>query len=141
MKSSIISSIACALLIALSASPQTPVKPAHRIVVQMSEPQGPAWSELAVHVNNLLANLVPDGGAQIEIVFLGPGLNMLRKTNVAYEKRFEQFAGLGVTFAACQNSMEAMKLAKSDLFPFASEVRAGVAEIVRKQEAGWAYLH
>ena len=46
----------------------------------MTEPQGPAWDELTVRVNNLLANLVPDGGAQVEIVFFGRGLDMLRKT-------------------------------------------------------------
>jgi intracellular sulfur oxidation DsrE/DsrF family protein len=28
-----------------------------------------------------------------------------------------------------------------DLFPFAVQVDAGVAKVVRKQEAGWAYLH
>jgi hypothetical protein len=27
-----------------------------------------------------------------------------------------------------------------DLFPFASTVDSGVAELVRKQEAGWAYV-
>ena len=27
-----------------------------------------------------------------------------------------------------------------DLFPFASTVDSGVAELVRKQEAGWAYI-
>jgi intracellular sulfur oxidation DsrE/DsrF family protein len=28
-----------------------------------------------------------------------------------------------------------------DLFPFASQVDSGVAELARKQEAGWAYIH
>jgi intracellular sulfur oxidation DsrE/DsrF family protein len=28
-----------------------------------------------------------------------------------------------------------------DLFPFAGEVDSGIAEIIRKQEAGWAYIH
>ena len=28
-----------------------------------------------------------------------------------------------------------------DLFPFASQVDSGIAEMVRKQEQGWAYIH
>jgi intracellular sulfur oxidation DsrE/DsrF family protein len=28
-----------------------------------------------------------------------------------------------------------------DLFPFASQVDSGAAELARKQEAGWAYIH
>lgn len=141
MKKWIVSAAVLALGLAFGAVPQTTVSPKHRIVVQLNEPQGPAWSDLFVHVNNLVANFVQDGGVQVEVVFFGPGLNMLRKTNTIYEKRFKQLAAYGVTFSACQNSMAAMKLNKEDLFPFVSEVRSGVAEVVRKQEAGWAYLH
>jgi intracellular sulfur oxidation DsrE/DsrF family protein len=141
MRKEIVSAAALSLVFAFSAVSQTPVSPKHRVVVQLNEPEGPAWSDLFVHVNNLLANFTQDGGVQMEVVFFGPGLNMLRKTNAAYEKRFKKFAAYGVTFSACQNSMEAMKLTKEDLFPFVSQVRSGVAEVVRKQEAGWAYIH
>ncbi len=141
MRKAIVLSVILALVPVLSGLSQTTARAKHRVVFQMTEPQGPAWDELTVRVNNLLANLVPDGGAQVEIVFFGRGLDMLRKSNVGYEKRFEQFVGLGVVFAACQNSMAAMKLTSADLFPFASPVRSGVVEVVRKQEAGWAYVH
>jgi len=36
--------------------------------------------------------------------------------------------------------MRAMKVTTSDLFPFATQVDSGVAELVRKQEAGWVYI-
>jgi intracellular sulfur oxidation DsrE/DsrF family protein len=36
--------------------------------------------------------------------------------------------------------MRRLKLQKSDLFDFVVTVDSGVAEVVRKQEAGWAYL-
>ncbi len=133
--------IGLAVILAPSTLPQKTTAVKHRIVLQLNEPKGAAWEELTVHVNNLLANFVNDGGAEVEIVFFGPGLNMLRKTNVEYERRFRQFLSYGVTFAACQNSMGAMKLTTEDLFPFATQVRSGVAEVVRKQEAGWSYLH
>jgi intracellular sulfur oxidation DsrE/DsrF family protein len=132
---------ALALMIQSAAISQTPAPPKHRVVVQMSEPQGPAWGDLLVHVNNLVANFVEDGGVQVEVVFIGPGLNMLRKTNTTDEQGLKRLADYGVNFLACQNSMGAMKLTTEDLFPFASQVRSGVAEVVRKQEAGWSYIH
>ena len=46
----------------------------------------------------------------------------------------------GVVFAACENTMKKKNVAKEDLLPFATTVDSGVAEVVRKQEAGWAYL-
>jgi intracellular sulfur oxidation DsrE/DsrF family protein len=137
----LISAVILAILFAFAGTPQIPSNPKHHVVFQLSEPQGQAWDDLMVHVNNLLANLVLEGGVQVEVVFLGPGVNMLRKTNVAYEPRFKHLLDYGVTFAACQNSMGAMKLKTEDLFPFATQVRAGIAEIVHKQEAGWSYIH
>ena len=32
------------------------------------------------------------------------------------------------------------KVTTEDLFPFASQVDSGVAELIRKQEAGWSYI-
>jgi intracellular sulfur oxidation DsrE/DsrF family protein len=36
--------------------------------------------------------------------------------------------------------MRALKVTTEDLFPFAAQVDSGVAELVRKQEAGYAYI-
>jgi intracellular sulfur oxidation DsrE/DsrF family protein len=141
MKKARVSAAALALVFAFGVESQTAGTSRHRVVFQLTEPQGPAWGELMVHVNNLLANFLQEGGARVEVVFFGPGINMVRKTNIAYEQRFKHLVDYGVTFAACQNSMGAMKLKKEDLFPFVSEVRSGVAEVVRKQEAGWSYIH
>src|ERR1700690_3282385 len=46
----------------------------------------------------------------------------------------------GVVLDACQNSMRLRKVTTEDLFPFASQVDSGVAELIRKQEAGWSYI-
>jgi peroxiredoxin family protein len=65
-------------------------------------------------------------------------VEMLRKTNTAYEQRLKQLADSGVMLAACQNAMRVMNIKTEDLFPFASQVDSGVTELVRKQEAVWA---
>ena len=46
----------------------------------------------------------------------------------------------GVVLDACQNTMRLRKVTTEDLFPFASQVDSGVAELIRKQEAGWSYV-
>jgi hypothetical protein len=45
-----------------------------------------------------------------------------------------------VVFAACENFMRKMNVTKTDLLPFAMPVESGVAELARKQKAGWSYL-
>jgi intracellular sulfur oxidation DsrE/DsrF family protein len=66
---------------------------------------------------------------------------MLLKKNTAYQERLKLLADSGVTLSACQNAMRFKNVKTEDLFPFAAQVDSGVAELARKQEAGWAYIH
>jgi len=141
MRKILISVAALALVLVFSAVSQTPKTPKHRVVFQLSEAEGGAWNVLPIHVNNMRKAFEQDGGSQVEVVFYGAGLNMLLKKNTAYEERLKQLADSGVTLSACQNAMKVMNVKTEDLFPFASQVDSGVAELVRKQEAGWSYIH
>jgi uncharacterized protein len=141
MKKKFLVAAAFLLILVFAALSQTPGGPKHHVVFQLSEAEGPEWGSMVLHVNNLRAAFAQDGGSQVEVVFFGPGLNMLRKTNSAYADRLKQLADNGVTLAACQNAMRLMNVKTEDLFPFAAQVDAGVAELTRKQEAGWAYIH
>jgi intracellular sulfur oxidation DsrE/DsrF family protein len=141
MKKTLLFTAALALAFVIGAVSQTPKTSKHRVVFQLDEPEGGAWDSLVKHVNNTRDALAKDGGSQVEVVFWGAGLNMLRKTNSAYEGRLKQLSDNGVTLSACRNAMRVMNVKTEDLLPFASEVDSGVAEIVRKQESGWAYIH
>lgn len=127
-----------AAVIALSQS-QSVAK--HHTIFQLSEPEGNAWNALEVHVQSLQNTLGKDGGAEIEVVFFGAGLNMLKKTNTAHEAKLKALADSGVHLMACQNAMRLMNVKTEDLFPFAGQVDSAVAELTRKQEAHWAYVH
>lgn len=71
----------------------------------------------------------------------GKGLALLEaSSNTGVLDRLKQNADTGVVFAACKNTMKRQNLKKEDLVPFATTVDSGVAEVVRKQEAGWSYL-
>jgi uncharacterized protein len=120
---------------------QTEAKSKHHVVFQLSEPQGPEWSSLILHVNNTMNALADDGGSQVEVVFYGPGLAMLTKASKDYEERLKQLSDRGVKLVACRNAMKMRKVKTEDLFPFAGQVDSGIAEMVNKQESGWAYIH
>jgi uncharacterized protein len=141
MKKTLLVVPALALLLGYAAISQTPAGPKHHVVFQMSEPDGPAWSSLTLHVNNTMKSLADDGGSQVEVVFYGPGLSMLTKASTAYEEPLKQLSDRGVKLLACRNAMKMRNVKTEDLFPFAGQVDSGIAEIVRKQEAGWAYVH
>jgi len=146
MKNTFLSIVALVLVLGLAAAAQTPsaaspVAPKHHVVFQLSEGEVGAWNSLVIHVNNTMKALAEDGGSQVEVVFYGPGLNMLVKTNAAFEERLKQLSDKGVKLVACRNAMKMRNVNTEDLFSFAGQVDSGIAEIVRKQEAGWAYVH
>jgi intracellular sulfur oxidation DsrE/DsrF family protein len=141
MKKTILAAVALSLGLVFAAISQTPAAPRHHVVFQLTEAEGPAWESLATHVNNMRKAFASDGGSQVEVVFFGPGLYMLRKTNAAYAERLKQLADSGVALSACQNSMRERHVTAEDMFPFVGQVDSGIAELARKQEAGWAYIH
>jgi len=141
MKKLLLSVTAVLVLLGCLALSQTPAGPKHHVVLQLSEESGPAWGALILHVNNSMKSLSEDGGSEVEVVFYGPGLLMLKKSNTAYAERLEQLSKSGVKLIACRNAMKNRDLKTEDLFPFAGQVDSGIAEMVRKQEAGWAYIH
>jgi uncharacterized protein len=111
----------------------------HRAVIEVTAEAAPQWEAVLNNVENMQKAFAPEP-TEIEVVAHGKGLAMLQKTNVAESERLAKLAATGVKFAACENTMRRMKVQKADLFDFAVTVDSGVAEVVRKQEAGWAYL-
>jgi uncharacterized protein len=135
----LIALLAVAALPAVSQTPQAASKPKHKVVFELNAPAPSGWDQLFHNVDNVLKIFGADG-VQVEVVFFGKGLRMLLKDNAQYAARLKEAADKGVNLAACQNSMRAAKITTEDLFPFASQVDSGVAELVRKQEAGWSYI-
>jgi len=127
-------------LAALGASAQTRTASAkHKVVFELNTPAPNGWDQIFHNMDNILQVFAADG-VQIEAVFFGKGLSMLLKKNADYAQRLKEASDKGVILAACQNSMRAAKVTTEDLFPFAAQVDSGVAELVRKQEAGWSYI-
>ncbi len=114
-------------------------KPDHRIVFEVSVDGAEQWQGILNNVENLQKTFGGEA-TDIEVVAHGKGLGLILKTNEAMRERLQAIAGSGVCFAACENTMHRMHVTRGDLMPFATTVDSGVAEVVRKQEAGWSYV-
>jgi len=139
MKKTLVTAIAILLGLALAAISQTPQTRKHQVVLQMNVDTPDSWNQLFGNIQNIQTVFGADK-IQIEVVAYGKGLSLLLKTNSVYEERMKKAIDSGVVLAACQNSMRLRKVTTADLFPFASQVDSGVAELIRKQEAGWSYV-
>jgi intracellular sulfur oxidation DsrE/DsrF family protein len=138
MKKTAITLIALTLVLVFAAVSQTPQNRKHQVVFQMNMDGTDSWDQLFGNIQNIQTAFA--GNIQIEVVAYGKGISLLLRTNSAYAERMKKVIASGVVLAACQNSMRLRKVTTEDLFPFASQVDSGVAELVRKQEAGWSYI-
>jgi len=75
----------------------------------------------------------------VALVAIGPGLGMLTAESLA-ANGVQDALSAGVEFVACGNSMKAQKLAKEDLIDGIKISIAGYVELMKRQQAGWAYL-
>jgi len=96
-------------------------------------------AETTTRAENARKALGPER-TDVSVIAHGSGPSMLLAANGAQAPRMRDLSQAGVVFAACENTMKKKNVAKEDLLPFATTVDSGVAEVVRKQEAGWAYL-
>ena len=62
------------------------------------------------------------------------------KLDAVSNSRVSDAVKAGVRVVACENTMRNQKLVRADMHPDVGYVQAGVVEIVRRQQEGWAYL-
>jgi intracellular sulfur oxidation DsrE/DsrF family protein len=110
----------------------------NRVVIQMSDNDPAKWN---LALNNA-RNLQEDVGAanvDLELVAYGPGIHML-KLESPVAARVAEAMKAGIKVLACENTMRGQKLTKDDMTAGIGYVPAGVTEIMKKQQEGWAYL-
>ena len=111
----------------------------HRVVIEVGVPGVAAYGLVLSNAANLRRAFAPEPVA-IEIVAHGPGLDLLLARRNPLAGRIATLRKDGMVFVACANTMRGRGVKTSDLIPGARVVPSGVAEIVRRQEAGWSYL-
>jgi uncharacterized protein len=107
------------------------------VVFQMSE-DDPARHSLVLRN---VANLRRELGTQVpvELVLFGPGLSLGRADGPSASALTDLVAD-GLDLAVCANALREQGLEIDQMVEGAHTVPAGVAELVRRQQQGWAYL-
>jgi uncharacterized protein len=112
-------------------------KAKHKIVIQFNDPDSVSQSRVVMQVENI-RKVWAD--AQVEVVCLGGGLDLLTTKGSKFSKTVAEWTQKGVVFAACNNTMNVRKITKEDLLPQAVVIPAAVIELAMKQEEGWSYF-
>lgn len=110
----------------------------HKVLFEFTSEGEKAQTAVLTNIENLRKSLGEQ--TKVTLVAHGAGIALLQRTNSENMERMKKLADSGVTFAACENTMKKKNIRKEDLFPFVTTVDSGVAEVVRKQEAGWSYV-
>lgn len=120
-------------LISFAANAQT-----HKVVVQLNTSDTLVWHGALKNISNLQTVLGPT--TQIELVAHGSGIGILIDGKTTQKAKIAELAASGVLFKVCENTIRERKIDRSTILTQAGTVPSGVAEVVLKQEAGWAYL-
>lgn len=111
----------------------------HRVVFEVTMAGDEQWNGVLNNVKNVREALGNEN-TQVMVIAHSNGLGLLLKKDNQLADRIKELADEGVVFAACENTMKKKNVSKDDLLPQATTVDSGVAEVVRKQEAGWTYV-
>jgi uncharacterized protein len=139
----IIAGLALAGAIAAGVAPVAKANPAaeshgkYQLVIQVTDDNPEVWN---LALNNAFAfqrNIGKDK-SQIEIVAIGPGLNML-KMESKVQDRIGQALDQSIDVVACGETMHSMNVTKDDLVGGVRVVPGGLIEIANRQREGWVY--
>lgn len=113
-------------------------KKRHKVVFQFTNAHDTLQQKA---FTNQLKNLTAHWpNAQIEVVLYNQGLEYLMREKSKHIAAIQELKAKGVRFMVCENTMKNRNIPKEALIPEAEYVKAGIAEIVEKQEKGWSYI-
>jgi intracellular sulfur oxidation DsrE/DsrF family protein len=118
---------------------ETAVVARHRVVFHVNVADEERWQEVLTNVENVQKAFGADQ-VEIEVVAHGAGIGLVERKNAALRDRIATIEKTGPVFAACTNTMKRKNLTAADLTAGVKIVDSGVAELIRRQEAGWAYI-
>jgi len=109
-----------------------------RVIFQVSDNDPRKWNLALNNVKNVQEDLGKDN-VEIELVAYGPGLPML-KLESEVSNRIAAALAQGVNIVACENTMFNTKVKREDMLPNIGYVKAGVVELMQKQQQGYSYI-
>jgi intracellular sulfur oxidation DsrE/DsrF family protein len=124
------------------------VRETSRILLHLTTTDPERITNMLDEVELLMGAAKAQGVAlQIQVVAHGEGLALLREDISPFPQRVaqlsERFSRQGLSFTACLNTIERLRREENihvRLLPEAHVINSGVAEVVRRQSQGWAYI-
>lgn len=111
----------------------------HKIVFQFTNANDTLQQKAFVKQLENLTEYWPN--AKYEVVLYNQGLELVMLKNTTYSERLMTLKSKGIKFVVCENTLKNRKISKDEFDSNLVEyVKAGIAEIVEKQEQGWAYI-
>lgn len=110
----------------------------NKLVIQVSDNDPGKWGLALNNAQNVIQDLGADT-VVLEIVVYGPGIGMLKKDSPVAARIAAALKG-GMQIVACENTMRAQQLTYADMLPDVGYVPAGVVELLKKQQQGYAYI-
>jgi intracellular sulfur oxidation DsrE/DsrF family protein len=110
--------------------------PQLRVVFQVAEGGADGHEAALRNVRNTVADL---DDARVCLVAHGPGLRLVTG-ETGFADQVDELVKDGVEVVACRNTMKRLDIAEDALRPGVGTVSAGIGELVRRQQAGWAYV-
>lgn len=110
----------------------------NKVVFQVSDSDPAKWGLALNNAHNVQSELGADK-VDLVIVVYGPGIGMLKADSIQ-GNRIADAMKSGVKVLACENTMKAQKLSRDDMLPNLGYVPAGVVELMRRQQQGYAYI-
>ena len=110
----------------------------YKVIFQVSDNDARKWNLALNNVRNIQQDL-GRANVEIELVAYGPGLGMLKLESEVAD-RVADALGQGVAIMACENTMTNTRIRKADMLPDIGYVKAGVVELMVKQQQGYSYI-
>ncbi|MDP1682185.1 MAG: DsrE family protein [Burkholderiales bacterium] len=134
----VLSAVAASALFMTGCAQQPTKEAKQKVIFQVSDADPKKWNLALNNAKNVQTDLGKEN-VEIEIVAYGPGIGML-KLDSEVGNRITEAAGSGVKVVACENTMKGQKLTKDDMLANIGYVKAGVVELMQKQQQGYAYI-
>lgn len=88
-----------------------------------------------------LTKVVDLKNAQIEVLANSEAVSFyIDVTSNGDVSLMQELSKAGIRFAACNNALKGMGIAREQLLPFVEVVPIGVLELIEKQNRGYAYI-
>lgn len=127
-------------------SPSSTQVPAQHILLHLTTPDKEAMHEMLIDIEGLFDTALRSGNhLEIQVIAHGDGINLLRSDTSPYPDmiKFLSSRYQGLTFVACRNTIDRLRHDHGivvELLPEAVIIDSGVAEVIKRQQEGWAYI-